>query len=207
MDILLIILIGYLFGSIHGSQIIGKLRKVDIKGTGLKNAGASNTTMLLGWKYGIVVALIDILKGTAAVLLVQYLLPSFNVSDSMGAFFIYLSALSVVVGHNFPFTMRFQGGKGTASAVGVMFAIHWQLALVCIGFLLIGTFVSSYLVLGVLLMYAAFLAGTFLLYGLWPTMIALILFLLSLYMHMENYQRIYYKQEKKVFSFFTKRVD
>ena len=65
---LLCLLIGYLIGCIHGSKIAQFLSGVDLKKTGHGNAGASNATLSLGWKYGILVAIIDIGKGVVAII-------------------------------------------------------------------------------------------------------------------------------------------
>ncbi|WP_217587323.1 glycerol-3-phosphate acyltransferase [Lentibacillus saliphilus] len=207
MNLLLSVVIGYVFGSMHGSQLIGKLKNIDIKGTGLKNAGASNTTMLLGWKYGIAVALIDILKGTIAVVFIKIVLVKLGVGSDTQPVFVYLGALAIVLGHNFPFTMRFKGGKGTASMVGILLALQWQLALVSIGVLLLFALSSGFLVIGVLFMYAAFVTGTYVLYGLVPAITAFIMLALSVVMHRENFLRIYNKEEKKIASFFKKGVE
>lgn len=113
--ILILMIIGYLFGCINGSQIVGKYKNIDIKNNGMKNPGASNTTVLLGWKYGIVVACIDIFKATISLVIAAYLLDRYLVSFELQMLLLYINALFVVIGHNFPFTMNFKGGKGTAS--------------------------------------------------------------------------------------------
>ncbi len=206
MYVLMSILIGYVFGCIHGSQLVGKYKKIDIKKSGVKNAGASNTTILLGWKYGILVALIDIFKGTLAVLLMLYILNEQGISGDAQILLVYIAALAVIVGHNFPVTMKFSGGKGTASLVGILLAIDWKIALLGIGILLIFTFATDYLVIGVLMMYISFLVTTYYFYGIEPTMIVVFLSLLSVVKHLENYKRIISKEEKKLSSMFQKKT-
>ncbi|WP_087974486.1 glycerol-3-phosphate acyltransferase [Oceanobacillus rekensis] len=198
--------IGYLFGCIHGSQLMGKLKKIDIKNSGVKNAGASNTTILLGWKYGILVALIDIFKATLALLLVLYILNEGGIVGSQQTLFIYITALFVIIGHNYPITMKFSGGKGTASLVGALIAIDWEIALIGIGLLLIFTFATDYLVIGVLVMYLSFLVTTYFFFGIPPTLIVVLLSLLSIMKHMENYKRIINREETKLSSMFRKKV-
>ena len=199
-------LIGYLFGCIHGSQLMGKLKKIDIKNSGVKNAGASNTTILLGWKYGILVALIDIFKATSAILLVLYILNEGGIVGSQQTLFIYITALFVIIGHNYPVTMKFSGGKGTASLVGALIAIDWKVAVIGIGLLLIFTFATDYLVIGVLVMYLSFLVTTYFFFGVAPTMIVALLSILSIMKHIENYKRILNKEETKLSSMFRKKV-
>jgi acyl phosphate:glycerol-3-phosphate acyltransferase len=204
MYILLSILIGYLFGCIHGSQLVGNYKKVDIKKSGVKNAGASNTTILLGWKYGIFVALIDIFKGTVAILLVLYLLSKHGISGDTQILLVYIAASAVIIGHNYPITMKFSGGKGTASLVGILLAIDWKIAVIGIGILLLFTLATDYLVIGVLSMYISFLVTTYYYFGIEPTMIVVLLSLLSILKHLENYKRIFNKEERKLSSMFQK---
>ncbi|AXI07979.1 glycerol-3-phosphate acyltransferase 1 [Oceanobacillus zhaokaii] len=199
-------LIGYLFGCIHGSQLVGKYKKVDIKNAGVKNAGASNTTILLGWKYGILVAFIDIFKATIAILLVLFILNENGIVGESQTLFVYITALFVIIGHNYPITMRFSGGKGTASLVGALLAIDWKVAVIGIGILLLFTFTTDYLVVGVLFMYLSFLVTTYIFFGMEPAIIVVLLSILSVMKHIENYKRIFNKEETKLSSMFKKKV-
>ena len=142
--------------------------------TGVKNDGASNTTILLGWKYGIIVALIDICKAVFPVIMVQILGPYYGASEQLIHTLMYVVGFFVVIGHIFPMTMRFSGGKGTASMVGVLLVLDLRIALICIVSLLLVTFVSNYLVIGVVSMYVLFVVTTFIFdFGLYSTLIAL----------------------------------
>ena len=67
------ILVAYIVGSISTSLIVSKIKKKDLRAGGSKNLGASNTTLLMGWKYGLIVGVCDILKGTLVVLLAKWL--------------------------------------------------------------------------------------------------------------------------------------
>ncbi|PAV30623.1 glycerol-3-phosphate acyltransferase 1 [Virgibacillus profundi] len=204
MYFLIVSLIGYLFGCLHGSQLVSKFKKIDIKNSGVKNSGASNTTILLGWKYGVLVALIDIFKATLAIMLVLYILNQYGITGEEKNLLVYLTALFVIIGHNYPITMKFSGGKGTASLVGVLLAIDWKIAVIGIGILFIFTFATDYLVVGVLFMYLSFLVTTYFFFGIEPTMIVLLLSVLSVMKHMENYKRILTKEETKLSSMFGK---
>lgn len=204
MYLLVACVIGYLFGCLHGSQIIGKLKQVDIKKSGVKNSGASNTTILLGWKYGILVALIDVFKATVSILILLFILKENGVTGETQTIFVYINALFIILGHNYPITMQFKGGKGTASLVGVLLAIDWKIAVIGIGILFIFTFATDYLVVGVLFMYISFLITTYLFFGMGPTMIAILLSMLSVMKHTENYKRILNKEETRLSSMFHK---
>lgn len=198
------IIIGYLFGCVHGSQLVGMFKKVDIKKSGVKNSGASNTTILLGWKYGIVVALIDIFKATLSILLLLFILNNLDITAETKNLLIYINALFIILGHNYPFNMNFSGGKGTASLVGILLALDWKIAIIGIGVLLLFTWMTDYLVIGVFFMYLSFLLTTFLFFGAEPAMIVVLLTVLSFLKHMENYKRIFKKEERKISSFFQK---
>jgi len=115
MYVLLTIIIGYLFGCLHGSQIVGKLKQINFKKNGSKNAGATNTVLLLGWKYGFFVAFVDVFKAIISFLFIAVILHKYNVAFEIQIILLYINALFVVIGHNFPLTMNFKGGKGTAS--------------------------------------------------------------------------------------------
>nr|WP_090086267.1 glycerol-3-phosphate acyltransferase [Lentibacillus persicus] len=205
MIVVLVSLVGYLFGCFHGSQLVGKYKNVDIKSTGVKNSGASNTMILLGWKFGIIVGLIDIFKATLSILLVLYLLESQGITGSPQILLVYINALFIIIGHNFPVTMNFSGGKGTASLIGVLLAVNWKMALSGIAILLLFTFATDYLVVGVLFMYVSFLVTTYIFFGIEPTMVVVLLSVMSILKHMENYKRIYKKEETKISSMFSKK--
>ncbi|WP_200411624.1 glycerol-3-phosphate acyltransferase [Virgibacillus salexigens] len=205
MITLAVSIIGYLAGCLHGSQLVSIYKQVDIKKNGVKNAGASNATILLGWKYGILVALIDIFKATFAILLVLYILNENGINGKEQTLLVYITALFIILGHNYPITMKFSGGKGTASLVGILLAIDWKIAVIGIGILLLFTFATDYLVVGVLCMYLSFLITTFVFFGPEPTSIVIFLSILSAAKHMENYRRIITKQETKLSYMFSKK--
>ena len=199
-------LIGYFFGCVHGSQLVGKIKNIDIKNQGVKNAGASNTTILLGWKFGVLVALIDIFKATLAIILVLFILKENGITGDAHILYIYLTALFIILGHNYPVTMKLKGGKGTASLVGVLLAIDWRIAVIGIGILFIFTFATDYLVIGVLFMYVSFLITTYFFFGPAPAGIVLLLSLLSFWKHLDNYKRIIKKEETRLSTMFRKKV-
>ncbi|MFC4559961.1 glycerol-3-phosphate acyltransferase [Virgibacillus kekensis] len=205
MFFFIVSLIGYLFGCCHGSQIIGKCKRINIKNEGVKNSGASNTTIILGWKFGILVALIDIFKATLAILLVLYILNGQGIEGERQTLLVYITALFIILGHNYPVTMKFSGGKGTASLVGVLLAIDWKIALIGIGILLLFTLSTDYLVIGVLFMYISFLVTTYIFFGIEPAMVVVLLSVLSIMKHMENFKRIRMRTETKLSTMFRKK--
>lgn len=196
MSVLSFALIGYLLGCINGSQIISKFKNVDIGNEGYKNPGASNTTMLLGWKYGAIVAMIDI--GKAIIPLI--FLKMYFANNPAQIALLYFMGLFIIIGHNYPITMKFKGGKGTASIIGMIFAINWKIGLICLGILLLIGFISDYFVIGVWGMYLSFVGSTGFYYGIFSFQmtIALIIMSLSTVKHIENYRRILENKEIRV---------
>jgi len=189
--IFITIIIGYLFGCFQTSYLIGKIFKnVDIRSLGNGNAGASNTTVTLGWKYGILVALIDILKAVVSIMFVTYLLHNV-VSNSFLLFLKYLNGFFVIIGHNYPFYLRFQGGKGTASLIGMLLTIDIRLGLVGILSIVIATIITDYIAIGTIALVLSFTLGTILLkYNIGSILVAIAITLLSIYNHLPNIKKI-----------------
>ena len=109
---LISVCIGYLIGSISPSYFFGKLKGVDIREIGTKNAGTTNTYRMLGIQYAIPTASYDTLKGLFAIYL----------SLVLGAnlFFASMAGFAAILGHIFPFYLHFNGGQGVAAATGMM---------------------------------------------------------------------------------------
>ncbi len=139
MGYLFAVIGGYLFGCSSMAFYLSKLKHVDVSKEGSGNLGASNTTILLGWKAGILVAVHDILKAVVVVLLAQMLLPEL---PHIGA----VAGVSCVLGHIFPFYLKFRGGKGFASYFGVALAIDWKFALILAVILVLITLITDYIV-------------------------------------------------------------
>lgn len=197
---------GYFIGCLHGSLAAQLLSGKNIKKEGVKNSGASNAAIVLGWKYGAMVAFVDILKGFAAVAGLRLLLNGTSLSDELVWTVLFLMAAGVILGHNFPFYMNFDGGKGTASVIGVMLALDWKLGLAG-GLLLVAISIATdYLVIGVLVLYAMFMVLAYWpAEGIWPLVIASALFAMALWKHIENITRIKNGTENKVSSVFRKK--
>lgn len=109
--ILLLFIICYAIGCFHGSLAAQALSGVNVKKEGVKNSGASNAAIVLGWKHGVLVAFIDISKGFAAVAGLRLLLDSSSLSPEMIWTLLFIAGAGVISGHNFPFYMNFNGGK------------------------------------------------------------------------------------------------
>jgi glycerol-3-phosphate acyltransferase PlsY len=141
----------YLLGSIPTAVWVGKrFYGLDVREHGSKNAGATNTFRVLGKKPGIVVLLVDVLKGLVAVFLPQFFLSSVvNYNELINLKII--AAIFVILGHVFPLFARFKGGKGVATSLGVIFALHPPAAFICLGIFLIVFLISHFVSLGAII--------------------------------------------------------
>jgi len=138
---LLVALAAYLIGCSNMALYIAKVRKVDLKKHGSGNPGASNAAILMGWRAGVAVAIHDIGKAWLAVFLAGLLFPQLPaVRETAG--------IACVLGHIFPFYMRFKGGKGFASYLGMTLALNWKFALIMMAVVLLVTVIADYIVVG-----------------------------------------------------------
>ncbi|KOS66424.1 glycerol-3-phosphate acyltransferase 1 [Lysinibacillus contaminans] len=204
--VIICILVGYLIGCIHGSKVAQFFSGVDLKKTGHGNAGASNATLSLGWKYGALVAIIDIGKGVAAIIGIRlYLADTVVFTEGQIWLLTYTIAAGVVLGHNFPFHMSFNGGKGTASIIGILLAVDWKIGLFALILFVILSFATNYLIVGVLEFYLVFCTATYLwIPGIGPTIISIWLFIIAIILHIENIKRLINGTEPKIGTAFKK---
>lgn len=192
---LLVIAIGYLFGNFQSAYIFGKaFRKVDIRTLGFGNAGASNAVTNFGWKVGVVIGILDILKAVVSVLIVKQLIHAGYLENN--ASYLYLNGFFVMLGHIYPFFMDFKGGKGTASFMGMLFAIDFKAALIGLTLITLVTLITDFIALGTIsLTTYGIIMAVYLGYGWIPIGITVIIFLLSTYKHIPNIRRILAGQE------------
>jgi acyl phosphate:glycerol-3-phosphate acyltransferase len=111
--IVIALLAGYLIGSFPTAYIVARLRKgVDIRDVGSRNLGAMNVFYKVGFAWGLPVLAVDIGKGVAGVALARYL--------GTGLIVQMLAGVAVVIGHSFPIFLKFHGGRGGASCIGIL---------------------------------------------------------------------------------------
>ncbi len=153
IGLLIKIALSYLLGSMSGSMVVGSLRQVDIREKGSGNAGGANAFRTQGFKFALLVVLIDIGKGFLA----AWLFPQFDFGELDADISPDMQMLScgfaVVVGHCYPLWHRFRGGKGAATAVGALLFIHplvviplitvWLIVLVLTGWVGLATMLAA----------------------------------------------------------------
>ena len=187
MDYLIIIATSYLLGSIPFGLILTKLfLKKDIRNIGSGNIGATNALRSGNKLVGYSTLLLDILKAIIPVIYVK-----FNYPD-----FIYISSLSVFLGHVFPVWLKFNGGKGVATYVGILFSINLIYGFVFgLTWIIIFLF-SKYSSLSSLLGSFSIPVYLFIVNGD-QIIFFIIMFVLIFYTHRENIKRLKNKEENK----------
>jgi len=130
---LLILLLGYLFGTFPSGYLAGRIAKgIDIRSLGSGSTGATNVLRHIGKRAAITVFLIDVFKGVLSILLAKYFLLNDSWQVAVG--------LSTLIGHIWPVWLNWKGGKAVATGLGVFLGISWQVGLATLGiFLLIIT--------------------------------------------------------------------
>ena len=188
MELILSIIISYLMGSIPFGLILTKIfLKKDIRDIGSGNIGATNVLRTGNKIIGYLTLSLDILKAVIPVLYIKFNYPEL----------VYVSSLSVFIGHVFPLWLKFKGGKGVATYVGILFSINYILGFVFIASWLIIFFILRYSSLGSIL--ATFIIPVFIFFN--PNYeceyFFIIMFILILFTHRENVKRLINKEESK----------
>lgn len=141
-------IIAYLIGSFSSSVWVGRaFYSVDVRNEGSHNAGATNTIRVLGLKAGIIVLLLDALKGWGAVALAPLFAAGIYSGDQLVHYQIVLGVMAVV-GHVFPVFTGFRGGKGVATLVGVVIALYSGAFWVVLAWFILVFAISGYVSLG-----------------------------------------------------------
>ena len=188
MDILIIGIVSYLIGSIPFGFILTKLfLKKDVRNIGSGNIGATNVLRTGNKTIGYTTLILDVVKAITPVFYVKFYFPEF----------LYIASLSVFLGHVFPIWLKFKGGKGVATYVGILFAINIYFGLVFIITWLITFAISKFSSLSSLI--ASFSVPIYLLiFAQFNQLIFfMIMFILIFFTHRENIKRLKNKEETK----------
>ena len=191
------LILGYAFGCISTGYIVGKAQKVDIRKYGSGNVGTTNALRTLGKKAALITLLGDILKCAIPVVLMKFVffkdLPE---RDLLGLY----TALGAVLGHTFPFYLKFKGGKGIAVLVGTILTFDWRIFLICVGTFFVILAITRFVSLGSLVMEVLFVlwvAATR--PGDWHMLaLSLVFAVLAFYTHRENIKRLMSGTENKI---------
>lgn len=196
--IIILLLLAYIIGSIPSGLWVGKLfYNTDIREHGSGNLGGTNTFRTLGKKAGLVVTIMDILKGTAATLL-GYL----AVFETANVHPLILGIIAVI-GHMFPIFAKFKGGKAVATSGGILLAYNWPLfVLLIVGFFIILKITKMVSLTSMILAVIALIYSIVYYFTAakdWPLIAMLVLIAVFIfYRHRTNIQRIKNGTEPKV---------
>ena len=190
---IIVAIISYLIGNFLSAYILGNiLKKQDVRQSGSGNAGATNALRVFGKKVGILALVLDLFKGVLAVYIGGRIL---------GYKGELIAAVFVILGHDWPIFLKFKGGKGIATSLGVILMLHWPTIVVCIVLGVLVIIKTKYVSLGSMI-------GTFLLPVVGFIMnrpfdrdffiVTLILAILSIFKHRSNIKRLIQGREPKI---------
>lgn len=205
---LICIVIGYICGLFQTSYLYGKSKGIDIRNYGSGNAGTTNALRTLGSKAGAITFLGDCFKCVIAVMIVRLIFGSSH-PDMIKLLGLYAGA-GTILGHNFPFYLKFRGGKGIAATAGLLVSFDWRLTLAAAAVFLLAFFLTHYVSLGSLLVYVVFVSGLILMgqTGMLSVpkaqllemyVIAILLAALAVYKHRANIVRLVHGNENKTY--------
>ena len=208
MERIICLAMGYVFGLFQTAYLYGKMHGIDIRNYGSGNAGTTNTLRVLGTKAGLIVLFGDIMKCILAVVVAGLL---FGKSHPEMIYLLKMyAAAGAILGHNFPFYLKFKGGKGIAATAGLILSFHPYLIPVGV-VLFFGAFLTThYVSLGSLLVYAGFLIEIIIMgqkgvFGMSQALlnemyvIAVFLTVMAYYKHRENIKRLLSGTERKTY--------
>lgn len=190
---LLLIAASYLVGAIPFGLLLSRGSGVDIRSEGSKNIGATNVARLLGRKLGLLTLFADIGKGFAPLFIAARLLPP----DPQQGTVLALCGAATVLGHMFPVYLRFRGGKGVATGLGVFLFLAPKAVLGCLLVFALAVGLSGFVSLGSLLGSLAVLPGLWLLHApTWKVALAGVVVALIWIKHHQNIGRLLQGTEK-----------
>lgn len=202
--------IGYVFGLFQTSYIIGRMHGIDIRDHGSGNAGTTNMLRTMGTKAGFLTFFGDCLKCILAIVLVRFCFGKAH-ADMLALLEMYAAA-GVILGHNFPFYLNFRGGKGIAATAGIVLALHPVITVCGIITFFAAFFLTHYVSLGSLLVYAGLVieitalgqSGAFGMaqpYLIEMYIVTLLLAAMAFWKHRENIKRLLAGTERKTYLF------
>lgn len=192
MNIIVALIAAYLIGSLSFGLMAGKLlRGIDIRQYGSGNTGSTNIQRTLGTLPAIIVLLLDVGKGLAAVLLARALTGAPGVE--------MLAGVLSVLGHNWPLFHRFKGGRGIATSIGVLMGLSWQVLIIAVAVGMFIIAVTRYVSLGSII--GMLLVPILMLFFDLPTLHILfgaVLAVFAVWRHRQNISRLLAGTENKL---------
>ncbi len=181
----------FIVGSVPFGYILAKSKGIDIRKYGSGNIGATNVYRTIGKKYGITTLLLDLLKGFMCVSAVKLIADNDLIS-------LYISAISVSLGHDFSIFLKFRGGKGVATTYGSTLALSFSASAIGMAIWLIILSTTKYSSVAAILSFGISTTACFLLCNGNAKYVFLFLFVLMIFKHKENIKRFYFREERKL---------
>jgi glycerol-3-phosphate acyltransferase PlsY len=193
-------------GSIPTAVWYGKFyHNIDIRNYGSGNAGATNTFRILGKKAGVIVMVVDVLKGWVATSMALILNYFKVIPENLTIYFQFIFGIMAVTGHIFPVFAQFKGGKGIATLLGMVLSIHIYAALICLGVFILVFLTSHYVSLGSMVASLAYpvimLIPTFSPEEPIVYVFGITIFILVFITHRKNFKRLLKGEENKTYLF------
>lgn len=192
-------IIAYFLGSISFSVIFSrKFAGFDVREKGSKNAGTTNVLRTVGKKVAALTLLCDVLKGVLAI--VVAIIASKIWKDVDVALLKYIAGFFAILGHTFPIFFEFRGGKGVATALGVLITLNWKIGLICLIFAVIIMAFTKMVSVGSILSAVLYPILTIFMgeVKILPIMISILIAVLVIFNHRENLKRIKNGTENKL---------
>lgn len=204
MERIICLVIGYAFGLLQTGYLVGKMNHIDIRKEGSGNAGYTNALRVMGWKAGVMTFAGDVLKCVAAIVAVRLI---FKGSECLPLLSMY-AGMGATLGHNFPFYLKFKGGKGIAVMAGLIVSTGWIMVPIPLAVFLITVVLTRYISVGSLLVSTVFFLevvqfgqmGWFNMAPAYRYELYILVFLLAAlawYRHKENIKRLWAGTENK----------
>ena len=196
MERLICLVIGYVCGLLQTGYLVGRMNHIDIRKEGSGNAGSTNAVRVMGWKAGAITFAGDVLKCVAAVVIARVL---FKDSECVPLLAMY-AGMGATLGHNFPFYLKFKGGKGIATTTGVLLVILPLQTVIIFSTCVFIVYLTKIMSIGSLIGLVASAVVPFIMFpGNTPLHITVVIIaLLGIWSHRENIKRLSENRENKL---------
>ncbi len=190
MEYMLVLAANYLLGSIPSAYLVGRMKGIDIRQEGSGNVGATNAVRVLGKGAGILVLVLDALKGVLGVQLAKLV---------GGPWFVVGAALLVIVGHSYSIFLKFKGGKGVAAGAGIVLALAPVTVAIQVVIFVVIVVLSKYVSLGSMIAALTLPLTMYFVGEPLPVIIfGIVGATLVIYRHIPNIKRLLQGQENKI---------
>lgn len=191
MKLFFLMLCAFLMGSIPFGVVLAKVYGVNLKKVGSGNIGATNVLRAMGKAAAVLTLVGDVLKGSLAVVMGRFFLPSSPLEGIIG--------LSAIVGHNFSLFLRFKGGKGVATSIGVLLIYSPRVGVLTVILWLMVILVTRYSSLAAIVSFGVLPLGIYILdYSQEKLIISILIAFLLIFRHTDNIKRLLQGTELKI---------